>query len=445
VRAKRASGAEIDAEFLVVESLYPGAGFDIVLKARSGGANPLNPDYFEVLELILGWLASAGAKILNIEVDSNVTRKLAPDERRLALKFPLHLDSVTDLVQLRKGITSAQTTVGRRPDAKASGGNSHKRIRMAIDAGATLSNVEAAQEWFQAHSSQRTNKAPQTFPPESSRSPEHFVYPISDTSKYAIAGDEEIDARTFFASTERGEKATWRLATNYRKIQEWDYIWAYFTMPHGEIKSVGRVTGGPFPHDSWDEWAIEITWAPALSAELLQSPIPYSAFEQRIWGAAEKANKKTTAVLDGWLRGRSPSIRKAMDRDVKMALQLVSRRQGQSAFRQELLVAQESRCAVTGCRERDVLQAAHIKGVSDEGRHSVRNGLLLRADIHTLFDKGLLIIDHQFTVRVDKRVLDSEYRALDGRHLKMLEKLSLEPHGPDCEALRWHRQSHNWD
>jgi len=137
-----------------------------VLNARSGGANPLNPDYFEVLELILGWLASAGARILNIEVDSNVTRKLAPDERRLALEFPLHLASVTDLLQLRKGITSAQTTVGRRPDAKASGGNSHKRIRMAIDAGASLSNVEAAQEWFQTRSSQRTNRARQTFPNE---------------------------------------------------------------------------------------------------------------------------------------------------------------------------------------------------------------------------------------------------------------------------------------
>jgi len=278
----------------------------------------------------------------------------------------------------------------------------------------------------------------------SSRAAEHFVYPISDTSKYAIAGDEEIDARAFFASTERGETAIWRLATNYRRIQEQDYVWAYFTMPHGEIKSVGRVMGLPFPHESWDEWAIEIRWDPELSTELVRSPIPYAAFEQRIWGAADRANDRTAAVLDGWLRGRRTAARVAMDRDVEMALRVVKARQGQSAFRQELLVAQNSRCVVTGCRERDVIQAAHIRGVSDKGRHSVRNGLLLRADIHTLFDKGLLVIDDQFTVRVDERVADREYRALDGRHLKLLAELSQEPHGPDPEALRWHRQSHNW-
>jgi len=80
---------------------------------------------------------------------------------------------------------------------------------------------------------------------EASRSPEHFVYPISDTSKYAIGGDEEIDARTFVESAKQGETSTWRLSTNYRRIQVNDYVWAYFTLPRGEITSVEELFASP--------------------------------------------------------------------------------------------------------------------------------------------------------------------------------------------------------
>ena len=275
--------------------------------------------------------------------------------------------------------------------------------------------------------------------------PTHFLYPISETSQYAIGGDEQIDDQTFLTSAERGETSIWRLANSYRQIRERDFIWAYFTLPQGLIRSVGRVVGEPFQHEIWNEWAIRIRWDRLFSQELSRRPVPYSAFEQRIWSAAVKASERTASVLNRWLDDHQSATGRAMDRDVEMVLRTVKTRQGQAAFRRDLIAAQRGRCAVTGCEEQDVLQAAHVKGVSSSGRHSVKNGLLLRADIHTLFDKGLLVIDKDFTVCVDASVVDPYYRGLDGTRLDDLAELSRRGDGPTRDALKWHRQSHEWE
>ena len=77
-------GQELDAEFVVEPLDRDVPGFDVVLRSRSGGrnsANRRNPDYFEALEEILRRLAAADATILNIEVDSTVTRALPAAER----------------------------------------------------------------------------------------------------------------------------------------------------------------------------------------------------------------------------------------------------------------------------------------------------------------------------------------------------------------------------
>lgn len=69
----------------------------------------------------------------------------------------------------------------------------------------------------------------------------------------------------------------------------------------------------------------------------------------------------------------------------------IAQRQGQSRFRRQLLDAYDYRCAVTGCDIPQVLEAASI--IRDSQNNDVTNGLLLRADIHTLFDLNLLAID----------------------------------------------------
>jgi putative restriction endonuclease len=74
------------------------------------------------------------------------------------------------------------------------------------------------------------------------------------------------------------------------------------------------------------------------------------------------------------------------------ALRAIRIRRGQPAFRAALLEAYGKRCAITGCAIEDVLEAAHITPHWGPLTNHVSNGLLLRTDIHTLFDCGLLAI-----------------------------------------------------
>lgn len=74
-------------------------------------------------------------------------------------------------------------------------------------------------------------------------------------------------------------------------------------------------------------------------------------------------------------------------------LRAIKSRRGQASFRNALLQAYSQTCFITGCKTEHVLEAAHIVPHGDETNYCVFNGLLLRADIHTLFDLELLSID----------------------------------------------------
>ncbi len=76
----------------------------------------------------------------------------------------------------------------------------------------------------------------------------------------------------------------------------------------------------------------------------------------------------------------------------KRAIHAICLRRGQKKFRDSLLEAYGSHCVVTDCSVPDVLEAAHIFPYQGSDTNKVANGLLLRADIHTLFDSGLLAI-----------------------------------------------------
>ncbi len=100
----------------------------------------------------------------------------------------------------------------------------------------------------------------------------------------------------------------------------------------------------------------------------------------------------------------------------------------QAAFRQSLLKAYGGRCAITQTACEEALEAAHIQPVEDEGSDAVENGLLLRADVHSLFDKHLLTIDpHTSTVVVNSKVVDPAYRSLHGKPLASPSHPALAP------------------
>jgi putative restriction endonuclease len=83
---------------------------------------------------------------------------------------------------------------------------------------------------------------------------------------------------------------------------------------------------------------------------------------------------------------------------------LVASRLGQRPFQALVLDAYHRRCAVTGEKIRPVLQAAHIVPVSKGGENRLDNGLLLRSDVHTLFDAGYLSVDPKLRLMVSPRL-----------------------------------------
>ena len=117
-------------------------------------------------------------------------------------------------------------------------------------------------------------------------------------------------------------------------------------------------------------------------------------------------------------------------------------RQGQPAFRRALLHAYEGRCAITGCSAPQVLEAAHIFPYMGLETNAVVNGLLLRADIHSLFDQGFIrIAVPSFTVQVHPSILEPEYRKLQGT---VLRAPCLAACRPDPGALQRHFLLRDW-
>lgn len=110
-------------------------------------------------------------------------------------------------------------------------------------------------------------------------------------------------------------------------------------------------------------------------------------------------------------------------------------REDQAGFRARLIEHYGLRCMVTGVTTAAVIEAAHIAPYGGRATNTVENGLLLRTDIHRLFDAGLMGIDPQ-TLRLAfaASVTDSAYADLDGRGLLLQARVRV-----DADALkdRW--------
>jgi hypothetical protein len=112
-------------------------------------------------------------------------------------------------------------------------------------------------------------------------------------------------------------------------------------------------------------------------------------------------------------------------------LKAIKLRRGQKSFRDKLIKTYGS-CMVTNCEIVDVLEAAHIdpyRGISD---NHLENGLLLRADIHTLFDLNLMAIDpSDMTLCFHPRVIHAGYGGFEGLQLRTVKDVN-----PALEPLR---------
>ena len=120
--------------------------------------------------------------------------------------------------------------------------------------------------------------------------------------------------------------------------------------------------------------------------------------------------------------------------------QLITPRLGQGGFRAKIADIYHRRCAVTRERTFPALEAAHIRPYGDGGTHDLPNGLLLRSDLHSLFDSGYVTISPKLQFEVSKRVKEDfgigrDYFSLHGESIYAPEEPEWRP---DPVALTWH-------
>lgn len=118
----------------------------------------------------------------------------------------------------------------------------------------------------------------------------------------------------------------------------------------------------------------------------------------------------------------------------------VTPRLGQGSFRMAVTEAYDGACAVTGEHSLPVLDAAHIKPYGDGGEHRTSNGLLLRSDLHRLFDRGYITVTPANVLRVSRALRDdysngATYYPLEGTQVHR----PRDHHDrPDASLLEWH-------
>ena len=144
-----------------------------------------------------------------------------------------------------------------------------------------------------------------------------------------------------------------------------------------------------------------------------------------------------TLLLDTDVTAETPDI-DADTRKFQETRQAV--RQGQTKFRMELLDAYGMQCAATNYDVVEGLEAAHIRPYRGAHTNETRNGLLLRADIHNLFDYGIIGVDPEaMKIVLNQRARQSKYSQLHGQPLRLPEDSTCQP---DRELLERHLKLH---
>lgn len=115
-------------------------------------------------------------------------------------------------------------------------------------------------------------------------------------------------------------------------------------------------------------------------------------------------------------------------------------RRGQRWFQSRIMSNYGRRCAITGSHIAPTLQAAHIRPLASEGPHRADNGLLLRSDVHTLFDAGYLGLDDRHRLQVSPRLRTdwgngTEFYERSGHQIRLPAQRSERP---DTEQTTWH-------
>ena len=268
------------------------------------------------------------------------------------------------------------------------------------------------------------------------------------------------------------EHGLWDM-TKHAQIRAGDHV--YFWLNGHSLVSQTVATSDPWrltPADRlpWDDAGVrEYHWRFTLRV-LSQAPVaqPRWAVLQTATGVRAGLNfgpqEVTSAEGEAWLAAQfdaTPVVPALAAVDIRLddslrveleavlgedlrerALREIALRQGQPAFRAALIAAYGGTCCITGYQTESVLEAAHISPYMGPHTNDVTNGLLLRSDIHTLFDRHLLTVTPEHVIRVSPALGGSPYEHFDRRALPMPSNasdrpspLALHAHNADCRWL----------
>lgn len=108
-------------------------------------------------------------------------------------------------------------------------------------------------------------------------------------------------------------------------------------------------------------------------------------------------------------------------------------REGQSAFKGKILKVYNNTCCVSGETIAELLEAAHIQEYRNKKSNHIQNGLLLRVDLHRLYDNQLLYIDSDYTIHISNLVASPIYRQFHGLKITVP---SIVNYRPSNQALK---------
>lgn len=157
-----------------------------------------------------------------------------------------------------------------------------------------------------------------------------------------------------------------------------------------------------------------------------------------LWSAVQEAASRSNVAAQMGVAGGVGS-------DERYGAEYLTRgRLGQGAFRVMVTDAYQRRCAVTGEKTLPVLEAAHIRPYALNGPHQVSNGLLLRSDLHKLFDLGYITVAPELKLLVSRRLREEwhngrEYYAHHGQPLRFHPADLVSR--PAAEFLTWHNEN----
>lgn len=191
------------------------------------------------------------------------------------------------------------------------------------------------------------------------------------------------------------------------------------------IKSNGSSKGGGsickfFATDDLADLDLEATFGSSLSLfyPLLMRCLPDS------WESELVSTQADIEQIEGAVSFDPSDIVDARD----MVLRQIAQRRGQSKFRQSLLKAYKGKCAISQTAVAAVLEAAHITPYLGDETNHISNGLLLRADLHTLFDLNLVKIDpDSMRVKISPSLEATPYWNYNRRKILLPDKATDRP------------------